>query len=506
MTSTADPTLDSGAALRRRISGLLDRPAAPAAFAVAGVVVALVSQFAIVAGVEAAIAALGFVPAVLLFGCAALALHRRRVEATTVTPFEVSRRWEIAALVAIIALAAFFRFFRFTEFPPGLWYDEAVNGADAMWIIDHGHLTVWRSSNFGHSTLYFYLLIASFKTFGFTVFAFRLVPALAGMAAVVAFYALARWLLGAVPALVATALLAVSRYAVTFSRISWEASLQPLLEIMAVFFLVRALETKSRFYFFMAGGSLAAGIYTYLGFRFVPVVMLFFLLYIAATQWRLLRDNVPGLVIYAVSFAIVIAPLGQFAIRHQDLFLERTREINVFNQIDREGSWAPLRHNVAATVKMMNVAGDKNGRHNLPGAPMLDGISAALLVLGAAASVWSIRNWRWGSVFGWLVLAVVPGALTISNENPSAIRDIGAIPPLFLLTGLAVAVLYQSMSVTRAGTMLFGVAALAMVGASAAVNYHEFFDEQAHSQAVYDAFHAAIDAHRRDDRRSRRRG
>jgi hypothetical protein len=74
---------------------------------------------------------------------------------------------------------------------------------------------------------------------------------------------------------------------------------------MAVYFLVRALETKSRFYFFMAGGSLAAGIYTYLAFRFVPFVMLFFLLYVAVTQWRLLRSNIPGLAVYAASFLIV---------------------------------------------------------------------------------------------------------------------------------------------------------------------------------------------------------
>jgi hypothetical protein len=335
---------------------------------------------------------------------------------------------------------------------------------------------------------YFYLLIASFRTFGYTVFAFRLVPALAGLAAVFAFYFLARRLLDAVPALVATALLAVSRYAVTFSRISWEASLQPLLEIMAVYFLVRGLETKNKLMFVLAGGSLAAGLYTYLAFRFVPIVMVFLLLYIAATERRLLRQNVPGLVVYAASFVLVVAPLGQFAIRHQDLFMERTRAISVFNEIDRDHSIEPLTSNIEATFKMMNAAGDRNGRHNLPGAPMLDGVSAALLALGVAVGLWSIRSWRRGGMLGWLVLALAPGAFTLSTENPSAIRAIGALPPLFLVVGLAVGVLYRALASARGGLLLFGVGALSIVGSSAAINYHEFFDRQAHDQNVYDSF------------------
>ena len=492
MDSTADPPTEPAAAEARarrgRVSRLLGGQWVAPALAVAAVCVALLTQFSIVAGTAIPSVGFGFVPAGILFGGAALSMSRTRRATSIEAPFELTMRWELALLAGIVALAAFFRFFRFTEFPPGLWYDEAVNGTDALWIIDRSHLTVWRSSNFGHSTLYFYLLIASFKTFGYTVFAFRLVPALAGLTAVVAFYFLARWLLSPVPALVATALLAVSRYAVTFSRISWEASLQPLLEIMAVYFLVRALETKNKLLFFLAGGSLAAGLYTYLGFRFVPIVVLFFLVYIAAAQWRLLRNNVPGLVIYAVSFIAVVAPLGQFAIRHQDLFLERTRAISVFNEIDRDHSYEPLTSNIAATFKMMNVAGDRNGRHNLPGAPMLDGVSAALLVLGVAVSLWSFRSWREGGMLGWLVLAVAPGAFTISSENPSAIRDIGALPPLFLLVGLAVNVLYRSLSATRAGLMLFGVAAVSMAGASAGINYHDFFDRQAHNQNVYDSF------------------
>src|SRR5438105_2896569 len=187
----------------------------------------------------------------------------------------------------------------------------------------------------------------------------------------------------------------------------------------------RASGTKRRLYFFLAGGALAAGIYTYLGFRFVPVVLLFFLVYIAVSQRELVLRNVGGMGIYALSFVVVVTPLAQYALQNQDQFLARTRDINVFKEIDKTDSYAPLRHNIRTTLEMMNVHGDSNGRHNLQDAAMLDDVSAALLVLGLAVCAWSIRNWRKGAMAGWLALALVPGALTISIENPSAIRAVG---------------------------------------------------------------------------------
>ncbi len=471
---------------------------APAALAFAGLAVALLTQF-LLTDLNGTVPkpAYGFALAVALFGASAFVLARSSrdtvaAEAPEQAPagsFAIPIRLEIALFAGILLLAIFFRFWRFLEFPPGLWYDEAVNGIDAFSIMDKDHLTVWRSSNFGHSTIFFYLLIASFKTFDYTVFAMRMVPAIAGLAAVFGFYFLARWLTGPVPALVATALLAVSRWAVTFSRISWEASLQPLFEIMAVYFFVRALEKRTNYlYYFLAGGSLAAGLYTYLAFRFVPVVLLFFIAYIAVTKWRLLWENRIGLVVYAVSFLVVIAPLGQFALRNQDLVLARTKDINVFTEIDERDSYEPLRHNIRTSVQMMNYKGDLNGRHNLPGAPMVDEVTGALLVLGFAAAVWSFRDWRKGGMAGWLVLALIPGALTISIENPSAIRGVGAIPPLFLLVAIAVATLQRSMATSRQGVAAFCAIAGVLVAGSVAINYYDLFERQAKDKAVYEGF------------------
>ena len=456
-----------------------------AVFALLGVAVAIATQFSIGRDGGVPDARAGFVVAVLLFFFAA-ALQSR---APASRGFELPRSWEWRLVVVVIGIALLYRVHQFFSFPPGLWYDEAVNGTDAIDIMKHGnHLAVWRSSNNGHSTMYFYLLIASIKLFGYTILAMRIVPVVAGLAAVAMFYLLARRLLGPVPALAATALMAVSRYAVTFSRISWEASLEPLFEIMAVYFFVRAVDTRHKRDWFMAGGSLAAGLYTYASFRMVPFVMAFFVVYVAATRWRQIRSYLPGLVLYAVSFTIVVLPLAQFVVRHYDQVSARQRQVSVFKETDAAGNYTPLRNNIEAVVKMMNVAGDPNARHNLPHEPMLDEISAALLVLGLAVAAWSFRDWRRGGLIGWYALALVPSAITLTFENPSAIRTIGVIPPMFLLIGLAIDVLYRTLAGGKWSRAAFGVLMLALFASAASINYHVLFDRQAKNQDVYDMF------------------
>ncbi len=463
---------------------------APEVLALSAVAVAIAMQLSLTRYADAVTHSwLGFVVAVAMLGGAALVQARRcRAAAPSAPVYELSWRTEAALLAAVIGVAVFFRFWQFLSFPPGLWYDEALNARDAATLINSDHTRIWFDSALGYSTLYLYLLAGSIQVFGYTVFAVRVVPALAGLAAVVAFYALARHLFGAVPALVATAMLAASRWAVTFSRVSWEASLQPLLEILAIYFLIRGLERRSRASFALGGVALAAGLYSYIAFRLVPIYVLVLLLYIAATQQRLIRENLRGLAIWLIAFAAAVAPLAIFAAQNADRMLARTRAVNVFREADRVGSYEPLRHNIRVTFEMMNIAGDSNGRHNLPGAPMLDDITAALLVLGLAASLWSLRNWRHGVLAPWFVLALVPGALTLRIENPSAIRDIGAIPPLFLLVALAVATIWRPLSSTRGGARVFAALAILCVGGSVAFNYNELFRRQAHSQAVYDGF------------------
>ena len=72
-----------------------------------------------------------------------------------------------------------------------------------------------------------------------------------------------------------------------------------MLEILAIYFIVRGLDRESRVSFAFGGVALAAGLYSYIAFRMVPIFVVLLLLYVAATQWRSIRSNVAGLAIFA---------------------------------------------------------------------------------------------------------------------------------------------------------------------------------------------------------------
>jgi len=83
-----------------------------------------------------------------------------------------------------------------------------------------------------------YASIPGIALFGTTDFGVRVTPAIIGLLGIVALYALAKKLLGEKPALVAALLLAVSPWAVHFSRVSFEAGLAMVLTIVSVYYLV----------------------------------------------------------------------------------------------------------------------------------------------------------------------------------------------------------------------------------------------------------------------------
>ena len=194
----------------------------------------------------------------------------------------------------------------------------------------------------GRPTLYVYLLSAFFKVFGASEMVLRSLPIAIGVITVGVFYLLARHVLGQVPGLAAAFLLAVSRWQINFSRISWEASMMPLMVTLSLFFLFKALETKRWYYFAATGVALGAGMYTYLAFRFVPVILVLLVGYIAWRQWPLIRQNIVRLTMAALVGALVFLPLGIFAFTHQDDFFHRATQIWMSSG-ECQFSWARTR-------------------------------------------------------------------------------------------------------------------------------------------------------------------
>src|SRR5512143_3246913 len=107
-----------------------------------------------------------------------------------------TRRPAILALAVIVLIALALRLWRIDSLPPGFHFDESFEGLEAWRILtDPGYRPVFLSGNFGVTPLNAYanaLTFAAFRLLGAEAgpTAMRTTAALAGVAGVLAVYAL----------------------------------------------------------------------------------------------------------------------------------------------------------------------------------------------------------------------------------------------------------------------------------------------------------------------------
>ena len=334
--------------------------------------------------------------------------------------------WDILILVAILLVSVVVRFYQLDTFPNGCQSDECNNGLDALRWLEGARYLPYAETNEGQATLFTYLIALSFKLLGVGVVQMRVVAALAGVLTVLAFYFLGRDLYGRRSALVGTALLAASRWHLTFSRIVYELILQPLAMILLALFLLRALRTGKRRYWALAGVALAFGLNTYTAFRVVPFVVAAFLVFWIVRAWitdrKSLRHDVEGIALMAGAALVSVAPLGVYTVQNWRVFTSRIQHISVMREVEQVGSLQPVVSNLKKTLTMFNWQGDQAALNNLPGAPMLDIAVAILFVLGLAYALWYTLHARPVPVLYvlWFVGIVSLSVLSVSHEAPTA--------------------------------------------------------------------------------------
>jgi hypothetical protein len=84
-------------------------------------------------------------------------------------------------LLAFILAAFFLRVWQLPTLPPGLWYDEAYNAMDALWMAQTGDYHPFVVGNNGREAMLHILLSLSISVLGNTTFAVRIVGSLAGV-------------------------------------------------------------------------------------------------------------------------------------------------------------------------------------------------------------------------------------------------------------------------------------------------------------------------------------
>jgi hypothetical protein len=141
--------------------------------------------------------------------------------------------------------------------------------------------------------------------------------------------------------------------------------------------------------------------------------------------------------LYILGALIAVAPVAQYARLHPDLFWDRAKKISILE--DPQARADPVRVLLDSTSKhllMFNYRGDPNGRHNLPGAPMLDRLSGVLMVFGVALCFLSLWDPRSVLLLLWLLVPLSGGILSTWFEAPQSLRSIGSLPAVYALACL----------------------------------------------------------------------
>ena len=413
----------------------------------------------------------------------------RRFQITAHTPFLTWR--EGIVLLLILGVGAFMRFYRFGDWPYGTWYDEADNALHVIAMMqDPSYRPVFVPST-NLPAHFLYLIFISFKVFGPTTQAIRVVTAIMGLGTVVGAYLFGRELLGRQMALVLAFFLAVSRWDVNFSRIGLHGVSTPLFELLVLYFLLRGLRTARRSDFAWAGVLAGLGLCFYAPFRLFPFVVVLFLLHVMVVEGKgFWQKHAMNLIVLGAAGLIAFAPVIQYAREHTESFWGRTEKVSIFKSVPAEEVWPAVAGNVQKHLLMFNYRGDPNGRHNLPGEPMLDYITGALAVIGLIYALSRARHPRYLLLVLWLAIMLCGGIFSLPFEAPQSLRAIGALPAAYVLACLPLGLIrLETWRVfPRAGGKCFRMAAALLLAAVGWSNYHTYFDVQAQTYASWIAY------------------
>ncbi|MFN8524841.1 MAG: glycosyltransferase family 39 protein [Chloroflexota bacterium] len=401
---------------------------------------------------------------------------------------------EVVLVVLATALAAAFRVYRIDELPPGLWWDEAVGGLEVKRILaEPTYRPIYKAELINSPYLWFYVSAACVWLLGPTSEALRLAATIGGVLFPVGVYAVARQLYGPRAAIPASIIAACLLWNVNFSRNGWSYAWTLSLDAMAVALFARAVLRHS------PGAGLAAGLVWGLalqGYNPARLIAVVLAVLVGAALLRDRRDFLRGqrttLALFAIGALVTASPLVLFAAVNPGEYFARAQTVWIMNEVRQANSWQPLIDSVRQHVLMFNVAGDRNGRHNLPGAPMLDQVTAALFVLGLAAAV--ARLWRAANLAtcAWLLVGLAAGALTLAFEAPQGLRAIEASTPAIVLAGVCLALYYGACRTAARGRLgwgpeVIGGLLLTIVG----LNYYAYFVAKANDFAAWAAYSTA---------------
>ncbi len=435
-------------------------------------------------------------------------------------------------LVGILLLALVLRLWNLSDLPFGVWYDEAEAGLQARrWLAEAAYKPAFYAP-INISGLLIFLYSLGLRFISDSVLGLRLVSAFFGVGGVLAAYLFGRELekaggqagrwagekkqvsspahlhTGSPAHLLPLSLAfftAVMRWDINFSRIAMTGIDTPFFEFLTLFFLTRLMRRGKLRDAAFAGLTLGFGLSFYTAFRlFVLALGIFALLgVIIWPQWWEKRKSgawwgklLARGAMLALAAWIALMPVAQFAARHPDAYWLRVSTTSITTRRDDPDLGHALRTSAFKHLAMFHIEGDKNGRHNLPGSPMLDPVMGVLMMLGLGLAIVNIK--KPANLFFLILLPVslLGGILSLDFEAPQSLRSIAVIPAVAYFAALPIQRIGDEVRRLKFSSFILHPSSFAffILLPSAFIlflNARVYFGEQANDFAVWNAFSTA---------------
>ncbi len=404
---------------------------------------------------------------------------------------------ELLALGSVLFIAFLVRLIALETIPINLGGDEGTQGVWALDALTGKLRNMFTTGWYNIPTMQFFITAAFLRFFPVgSVAALRLPFALAGLLSVLWTYLLVRDLWGSRRlALLSAFILATFSYHIHFSRLGSSQIVDAFSVTLVLWLYVRAERSGNLLTYALCGAALGFSLYFYYGARIIGIILAVFILHRAvgglaawqnrrrtgAWDWQPLVRGTLGLAVLLVAGLLVLAPLIGHYIRAPETFTSRIQAVSILapGYLDREAAyWKTTKVHIIGEQLRKALTGfhftpDPTFWYR-PGRPLLDAVSAVLMVFGVAYGIMAWRRREYGLVVTWLFLAVTFGWVLTENP-PSSMRMLVATPAVAILVAVGLEQLVQ-LGHQMAGRVAW-VALPLVAGIIALLNLNFYFRE-----------------------------
>jgi hypothetical protein len=391
---------------------------------------------------------------------------------------KISRGWELLGLSIILVAAAWLRLRSIATIPYGIECDEAGGTINALEMREHFSSLV--AHPVGAPLFTLLPRLVSITLFGLDNLGVKADAIFFGLVGIVAMYFICRCLWGPRIALGVAALMALSRWHIHFSRFGFTNTFFITLLMLAFFFLIKALQTRKKLFFFLSGINMAFVIQSETAGRLIPIIAFGIMLYFAWSQRQFFQRNWKPIAAMLLGAWLAGSGIITYFVKYNHILLKRVQEVSIYSKdVNAPVSAAKgMIDNVRVSLGMLNWHGDYRGRHNggMSGEPVLDFWTAILFALGLLYTLYYWRRWRYGILLFWFFGFMAASVFSI--EAPQSHRAFGLYPAAFLMVG---AVLDRSRrllteSLGKMGWWAGILAFCILLVPVAKINYRKYFE------------------------------